>query len=126
MRVLVLGANGQLGSDLMRTSVSEFEVIPHKRADWDITNKDMSYVEEIRPDIVINTTAFHNTEKCEESLIKAFEVNADAVRNLAEYCKSRKIVLMHVSTDWVFDGKAKSPYLESSIVGAINTYGESF
>ena len=125
MRVLVLGANGQLGSDLMRTSVSEFEVIPHKRGDWDITNEDMSYVEEIRPDIIINTTAFHNTEKCEESPNEAFDVNADAVRNLAEYCKSRKIVLMHVSTDWVFDGKAKSPYLESSIVGAINTYGES-
>ena len=125
MRVLVLGANGQLGSDLMRTSVSKFEVIPHNRVDWDITNNDMSYVESISPDIIINTTAFHNTEECEERPNDAFEVNSDSVKNLAQYCKSKKIVLMHVSTDWVFDGKEKSPYLESSIVGAINTYGES-
>ena len=125
MRVLVLGANGQLGSDLVRTSVSEFEVISHKREDWDIRNNSTSYLEKIGPDIIINTTAFHNTEKCEERPSDAFEVNSDAVRKLAEYCKSRNIVLMHVSTDWVFDGKAKSPYLESSKVGAINTYGES-
>ena len=126
MKVLVIGSNGQLGNDLIRTSEGEFNVIGHTREDWDITNwDDLGFLDSVNPDIIVNTAAFHNTEECEKFPKDALKVNFEAVKNLANYCKMTDTILMHVSTDWVFDGGSDIPYLESSETGAINSYGGS-
>ena len=85
----------------------------------------MDFVDSIHPDIIINTTAFHDTEGCENESKRAEEVNSIAVEKLASYCMEKEIILIHISTDWVFDGQSTSPYVESSIASAINSYGKS-
>src|SRR5690606_20755647 len=73
----------------------------------------------------INTAAYTNVEKAESESESAFGINAEAVKTIAEICKEYNVVLLHISTDYVFDGKKKSPYLETDITNPINVYGAS-
>lgn len=126
MKILVIGANGQLGSDIVKVLNSE-EVIP-------LTHKDIEVADEIsvrnvitfyKPDIVINTAAYHNVRDCEKNDIKSFEVNAIGAKNLAIICKKKNIVLVHISTDYVFNGEKREPYIESEPPSPLNVYGIS-
>lgn len=127
--VLVTGASGQLASCIKKFSEAEDSI------DWlfmdsseiDITSK--CDLEECfknkKIDFCINTAAYTNVEKAESEQDKAFKVNADAVKNLAVICKKNGTVLIHISTDYVFDGKSGKPYSETDSTNPINVYGAS-
>lgn len=127
-RALVIGSNGQLGTDLSKNCPLDFEIINHTRDQCDITNqeKTYAYLDNIMPQIIVNTAAFHNTDKCEEDPDLSFSVNATAVKSLAEYCNEKGIILAHISTDYVFGGgENSSPFTEGSDPSPINSYGIS-
>jgi len=129
MRVLITGANGQLGTDLCRV-LPNTEVIPLTHADVEIT--DMNSVRTAfikhRPDIVINTVAFVRVDDCETEKDKAFSVNALGARNVAVVCQEIRAKLVHISTDYVFGGESEprtAPYSEFDSPVPPNIYGKS-
>lgn len=126
-RILLLGSNGQLGTDLHATSPESIELLTHTRDDLDIVKGDVfEYLSETKPDVIINTTAFHRVDDCEKNPELAFSINSLAVGNLAEIAKKIDSQLVHISTDYVFDGNAEDlPLVESSQTNPINVYGKS-
>jgi dTDP-4-dehydrorhamnose reductase len=128
MRVVTIGANGQLGSDLTRVLEMEgVSVVPLTRLDIDIADAAQVHriLESILPDVVINTAAFHKVEQCEKEPEPSFAVNAIGPWNLANVCRRVKAVLVHFSTDYVFDGCRTQPYSESETPHPLNVYGVS-
>jgi dTDP-4-dehydrorhamnose reductase len=126
MKVAIVGANGQLGTDLVRAFESNgARVIALTHADVEIT--DSNSVSEVlrdqQPEVIVNTVAFHQVEACEREPEKAFAVNALGPRNLARAAHDLDAVLMHVSTDYVFDGMQESPYRETDVPRPLNVYG---
>ena len=112
-RVLVTGMNGQVGSKIMALRYDyPFELIPIGRYDWnmasdpDIAN---SLVKKYKPNVVINAAAYTNVDKAEEDSKTAYAINALAVGELAKACREQNIPLLHVSTDYVFDGTKETP-----------------
>jgi dTDP-4-dehydrorhamnose reductase len=129
MRVLIIGVNGQLGTDLHR-ALKDFEVVPLDHADIEIT--DMTSVKKSlkkhRPDVVINTAAFVRVDDCEVEKDRAFLVNALGARNVAIAAQELGARLVHISTDYVFGGEEEphsTPYTEFDIPVPVNTYGRS-
>jgi len=128
MKVVVLGSNGQLGSDVVRAFAENGdEVSPLTHADIEIANRESvaSRLSELQPALVVNTAAMHHVENCELKPESAFEVNALGVRNLALTSRDIGAVLIHVSTDYVFDGGKTSPYEESDPPRPLSVYGNS-
>ncbi|MGH9534132.1 MAG: dTDP-4-dehydrorhamnose reductase [Terriglobales bacterium] len=128
MRILLIGAQGQLGRDLFATAqAAGHEVVPHSHAQLDI--RDAAAVESqiagLGPDAVISTAAFHQVELCERQPEEAFATNAFGVLNLARACQRHGAALMHFSTDYVFDGQQRTPYFESDRPRPLNAYGMS-
>ncbi len=126
MRVAIVGANGQLGTDLVN-QFSQYDVIPWTRRDFDLRDhrRAEDAVLRARPDVLVNTAAFHKTDACEDDPELAFSVNAIAVRNLARASAACHATFVHVSTDYVFDGAQRSPYVEEDRPNPINVYGTS-
>lgn len=126
MKILIIGANGQLGSDLVRAITAE-EVIALTHKDVEIRNYGATakVLDAHRPDLVINTAAYHKVDECEKNVAKSFAVNAFSVRNLALCCWKCNAVLVHMSTDYVFDGRKREPYIETDTPNPINVYGMS-
>lgn len=126
MRVLVLGAGGQLGADLIRTDPGH-TLIAHKRADADITDGAAlaRYVRDARPKWILNTVADNRTEAAESDPGPPFAVNALAPRALAEVAAAAGARVLHFSTDFVFDGRKGAPYVESDSPSPLNLYGVS-
>mgnify|MGYP001334165669 CR=1 FL=1 len=128
-RVLVTGVNGQVGSAIMALKHDySFDFIYIERADWDMAKNPKSAYELIRknkPDLVINPAAYTNVDQAEEEQETAYIVNATAVGELAKACKESNIPLLHLSTDYVFDGTKKTPYTEKDRINPINFYGKS-
>ncbi len=128
-RVLVTGANGQLGTCIKDVSriFSDIELCFVSKEELDITNKSSvkDYFKNKAIDYCINTAAYTNVEKAESDKENAFLVNAEGVKNLANTCKERGITLLHVSTDYVFDGTKQTPYKETDKTNPINVYGDS-
>jgi dTDP-4-dehydrorhamnose reductase len=128
MRVLLFGANGQLGSDLLCVFRAAGDaVVPQTHAQVDVCNEQRvsDLVAEVRPDIVLNTTAFHRVEECEKRPELAFQVNGTAALNLAVACQRTGALLVHFSTDYVFDGRKTSAYEETDLPSPLNVYGAS-
>ena len=128
MRVAVVGANGQLGSDLCRVLADhEISAVPLTRRDLDVADSVQvgDVLRSIDADVVINTAAFHKVEQCEEEAAMAFAVNAIGARNLALSCRRENAVLVHFSTDYVFGGGHREPYSESDLAHPLNVYGVS-
>jgi dTDP-4-dehydrorhamnose reductase len=126
MRIAVIGANGQLGNDLMAAfSDSGDTVRGLTHADIEIAdlNSVSRALEDMRPDVITNTAAMHYVESCEHEPEKAFAVNALGARNLAIASRDLSAVLMHVSTDYVFDGAKGGPYIEDDSPRPLNVYG---
>jgi dTDP-4-dehydrorhamnose reductase len=126
MKVLLIGANGQLGTDLNLLLVKEgMEVRAVANREIDVRNPEatMELVASVRPDVVINTAAFHKLEECDTQPLVAYEVNAIGARNLARACEKHDSALMHFSTDYVFDGAKGSAYIETDLTTPINVYG---
>jgi dTDP-4-dehydrorhamnose reductase len=127
IKVLVTGANGQLGH-CIKDAASYFlncEFYFASRKNLDIGNR--SSVEEFFKrnsfDYCINTAAYTNVEKAESEADVAYSINAEGVKFLAECCKNSDTVLIHISTDYVFDGRSTRPYVETDKTNPINVYG---
>jgi len=128
MKVLLIGATGQLGTDLLRVFQSAGDsVVPVTHAQVDVCSEAQvsDIVTEVKPDVVLNTAAFHKVEECEKKPALAFEVNGSAAMNLALVCKRSGAVLVHFSTDYVFDGAKNAAYLETDLPAPLNVYGAS-
>jgi len=126
MKIALIGADGQLGSDLI-PALNGREVVPLTWPAFDVvkTEEAAGILSKIRPDVVINTAAFHRVDECEDRADMAFAVNAIAVRDLARTCRALGAVLVHFSTDFVFDGEKRSPYLEEDRPGPLSVYAAS-
>lgn len=121
---MVIGANGQLGSELVRILKDE-EIIPLTHSDIEITDESQvrKILRDFTPELVINTAAFHVVNDCEKNDLKAFQVNALGVKYLALVCKKFGSSLLHISTDYIFDGLKKTPYVETDLPNPLNVYG---
>lgn len=128
-KILVTGANGQLGKCIKDAAPDfpELEFIFVSKEELDIENETLleEFFNKNSFSHCINTAAYTNVEKAESEPESAFRINAEAVKNLASICKENEVVLLHVSTDYVFDGKKKLPYLETDTTNPINVYGAS-
>ncbi len=129
MKILLIGANGQLGTDLLRVfRAAGHNVLPFTHAQIEVSNSQRvsDVIEEAQPEIVLNTAAFHKVEECERKPDLAFQVNGSAVMNLALVCKRADAVLVHFSTDYVFGGYSQNtPYEVDDRPAPLNVYGVS-
>jgi dTDP-4-dehydrorhamnose reductase len=129
MNVLLIGSNGQLGTDLNKVfKAAGDDVAALTHADIDICAADRitELLAKHKPDVVLNTAAFHKVEECEKKPGLAFDVNASAPMNLALACKASGSTLVHFSTDYVFGGYDKaSAFEETDRPAPLNVYGAS-
>jgi dTDP-4-dehydrorhamnose reductase len=128
MNIAVIGSNGQLGSDVVdafRAQGHEVRALTH--ADIELSNLESvrSSLSSRPPHLVVNAAAMHHVENCEQDPQKAFAVNAIGARNLAVVTRDLGTTLIHVSTDYVFDGNKGEPYVESDTPLPLNVYGNS-
>ncbi|WP_405294852.1 dTDP-4-dehydrorhamnose reductase [Methanobrevibacter sp.] len=127
MKILITGSNGMLGHDLIDILQKNHELIPTTSKSLDITdeNQVMEFICDKKPDIVINSAAYTDVDGCEENQELAYCVNGEGVRNLALACRKTDSCLVHISTDYVFDGTATEPISEDGEIGPISVYGKS-
>jgi len=124
MKVAIIGAKGQLGSDLVK--VFGEEAIPLTHKDLDVTDfESLKILKELGPDVIINTAAYHKTDECEENPEKTFLVNSVGARNVALISKKIDAINVYISTDYVFSGTKGEPYTEEDVPNPINVYGVS-
>ncbi len=126
MKILITGANGQLGRELQCAVPESWSVVAANSADCDITDHSAvsRLIEEVQPDAVVNCAAYTAVDRTENEREKADAVNWLAVENLARVAKVADVALVHISTDYVFDGTSCTPYSESDATAPINHYGE--
>lgn len=127
MRALIVGSKGQLGQALAATAPEGAFVIGHDIDTLDITDRSAvaTLVAEVKPDLVLNAAAYTAVDRAESEEDKAFAINATAVGHLAEASRDAGARLVHVSTDFVFDGRAGSPYPPSAPTNPLSAYGRS-
>lgn len=128
MRIAVIGATGQLGSDIVSVlNGQRDEVISISHSDLELANLDSvrGCLGASNAEIVVNTAAMHHVDRCEQDPHQAFAVNAVGSRNLALVTGEMGAVLVHVSTDYVFDGAKVEPYVEEDAALPLNVYGNS-
>lgn len=129
MKLLITGAYGQLGNE-MRVALERY---PHLESVFtdvdtlDITDKNAvdAFVVLHKPTILVNCAAYTSVDKAEDDLALCYKINCDAVRNLGEVAQAHGIKIIHISTDYVFDGTSHIPYTEDMAVSPTNVYGKS-
>jgi dTDP-4-dehydrorhamnose reductase len=123
MKIALIGADGQLGSDLMKTLKSD-QLLPLYYPEFDVTKpeKVRETLSEFQPELVINTSAYHRVDECEDNPKDSFLVNSIAVRDLVLICREFDFDFLHFSTDYVFDGQKKSPYTEEDSPNPLSVY----
>lgn len=127
MRILLLGKNGQVGRELQRTllPLGAVSMLGHAQADL----QDLPRLKEVldfhAPDLIVNAAAYTAVDKAETDAASAYTINAEAVGIMADYARQRDAVLVHYSTDYVFDGEKTSPYLETDDTNPVSAYGLS-
>jgi dTDP-4-dehydrorhamnose reductase len=127
MRISIIGAGGQLASDLAR-ALSAHELTRLRHQDFDVCDADQvsAMLREAKPEVVINTAAYHRVDDCESEVGRAFEVNSVAPIRLAQVCREMNATLVHISTDYVFGGQEKrEPLSEEDFPAPVNVYGAS-
>lgn len=127
--VLVTGAGGQLGQDfrVLASEQPELEFHFAAREELDIADESqiINFVKALKPAFIVNCAAYTNVEKAEEDHANNFAVNATAAGSLAKAAKTVNAILIHISTDYVFDGKKNTPYSEDDQVNPLNEYGRA-
>ena len=130
MKILVTGANGQVGQEFILGDLADrynVEIIGYDKSSLNIA--DLTSVQTVlnkeKPDVVINTAAYTAVDKAEDDVELAYKVNEVGPKNLAEVCNSLQIPIIHISTDYVFDGEKDSPYQESDLPNPTGIYGKS-
>jgi len=126
MRIVVIGSTGQLGTDLVKVLKNDHEVIGLTHRDIEVSDYNSCLIlKEHKPDVIVNTAAFHKTDQCEDEPLKAFQVNALGAKNVTTISREIGAITVYISTDYVFDGSKDSPYIENDTPNPINTYGIS-
>ena len=127
MKILITGSNGMLAHDLINALQERHDLILTTSKTLDITDKKQTidYIRDKKPDLVINSAAYTDVDGCEENQDLAYSVNGEGVRNLALACRDIDCPLVHISTDYVFDGSATEPIREDGEIGPISVYGKS-
>lgn len=125
MKTLILGAGGQLGTLLASQAPAHVQVVAATASDIDICDADQlrRKVQDIAPDVIINAAAYTQVDKAEAEAARAWAVNHQGMRNIIDAAASARII--HISTDFVFDGTARSPYLPDAAVNPLSVYGLS-
>lgn len=128
MRVVVIGAAGQLGSDLIEVlRAQREEVIALTRADLDVTNSLAVRAELVRhaPNVIVNCSVYHPVDDCENHPDRSFAVNATAIRDIGLVANQVSASVVHFSSDYVFDGEVGRPYTEDDVPNPITVFGVS-
>lgn len=128
MKIFLIGKNGQLGHEIdILSKKLKYKIFSYGQKELNILDYKSvrNEIIKIKPDIVINTAAYHVVSDCEKYPEKAFQINALAQKNLADICHEKNIKLVYYSTDKVFDGKSNRPYKESDPTNPIQIYGLS-
>ena len=127
MKILIIGAGGMLGRDLQPILSLRHEVIGTDCHDLDITQirPTRDAIDSLRPDVVINLAAITDVDGCESQKERAFAVNAQGALHVARGCAAAGARLIHLSTDYVFDGTSRDPYTEEAQPRPLNVYGKS-
>ena len=128
MKIAVIGANGQLGHDVVRTFANqgdEVRALRHEDIELSSLESVKGCLRATQAEVVVNTAAMHHVENCEQQPDRAHEVNVMGARNLATVTRDLGSVLIHVSTDYVFDGTKGEPYVESDQPHPLNVYGRT-
>ncbi len=126
MKILIIGAGGQLGSELVNI-LQDDDLIPLTHRDIEMTDDQEvnNILSSNMPDVVINTAAYHRVDDCEDNEALSFSVNSIAVRNLARTCNELGITFVHFSTDYVFGGEKDTPYNEDNCPNPQSVYAVS-
>lgn len=128
MKIIVTGCQGQVGQELMRQAQAlDWDVVGVNHQSLDITDSEAvhSTIKQLNPDAVINAAAYTAVDKAETEKALAFAVNRDGPENLADICSEMDIPLLHYSTDYVFDGRKTTAYVETDSTAPLGVYGES-
>jgi dTDP-4-dehydrorhamnose reductase len=130
MKIILFGNQGQIGREVEELAIGEkFQVAGFNHSNGDITNvnqlKDIFQQHSADADVVINAAAYVAVDKAEDEPEAAYAINCTGVKNLATLCKQYNLPLLHISTDYVFDGTSEIPYQESDPTSPINVYGQS-
>src|SRR5207342_1530817 len=114
MEIVILGASGRLGAALMREYREKYDLAGFNHAQLDLANLDdvRRKLGAMNFDVLINAAAFTNVDACETERDRAFRINAETPGILAEICNEKEAKLIHFSTDYVFDGEKRAPYIE--------------
>ena len=126
-KVLLIGAKGQVGQELQVTLPYLGEVISIGREELDLTNSEKisQLIREIHPDYLVNAAAYTAVDKAETEPDLAYSINAIAPKIMAEAAEKIKAKFLHISTDYVFDGRKNTPYLETDLTNPLGVYGQS-
>lgn len=126
-KVLLIGAKGQVGQELQVTLQSLGEVISIGREELDLTNSEKigQLIREIHPDYLVNAAAYTAVDKAETEPDLAYSINAIAPKIMAESAEKIQAKFLHISTDYVFDGRKNTPYLETDLTNPLGVYGQS-
>jgi len=127
-RILLLGGSGILGSEVLnQLQVRNIDYVSPKSSDLDIRDRGSleSFIGDFKPNWIINCAAWTNVDGAEDSFDSALELNSVAVKNIAEVAKKYECPVIHISTDYVFDGDSSDPYSEIALVNPVNRYGQS-
>mgnify|MGYP001815721267 FL=1 len=128
MKLLITGANGQLGRGIIDASQSKdcrVQAPPEEVLDITDPGKVDRVVTDLQPDIVINTAAYTQVDKAETEEALAFKINKTGCAHLARICAKKRIPLVHISTDYVFDGQKGAAYRETDPISPLGVYGRS-
>src|SRR5437667_1075115 len=125
--MVIVGAGGRLGAALGREYQRDYAVTSFERIQLDLVQLDRvrSALSKAKFDLLINCAALTNVDYCESNRDEAFLINAEAPRLLAEICRQKSAALIHISTDYVFDGRQDSPYTEEDTPRPLSVYAES-
>lgn len=127
MKILITGSNGMLGHDLIEALKDNHELVLTTSRTLDITDKEQvfDFISQNKPDIVINSAAYTDVDGCEQNQDLAYSVNGEGVKNLAFACREADSALLHISTDYIFNGENTRPWVEDDEIGPISVYGKS-
>jgi dTDP-4-dehydrorhamnose reductase len=125
-KILIAGAGGQVGQELANSDTT-CEIIALTRSELDITHKNSvrEAVHAHQPDIIINAAAYTAVDKAEEEAKRAYAINRDGVKYLAQVCAENSLPLLHISTDFVFDGEKETAYTEDDSIAPLGVYSRS-
>lgn len=127
MRILITGSRGQIGQYLRQNFPEDWEMIATDSKTLDITQIDNieRMISGFQPDVLINTSGFTDVNSAEQNIEKAFAINANGCKNLAVVAQKHHVRMIHLSTDYVFDGNKHAPYDENDAPNPLNVYGKS-